>query len=201
MNTEGQDSRVDHEESRIQSTQPVSRHTAENLGGRMSMLEEALQQIMNQQVLANAGQLELREMVQALSAKPSRDERGKAPAELEPSIHSSKRAKAKVPNIANYRPEKYVGWMAQRSSDVIEVWLHKWEEAFVICEIRSDLKKIRKATHMFIEAVDRWWIKQQKDKVAPTKGSKVNSRNTSFHLTRNHGHGMPTGIFIREICK
>ena len=58
--------------------------------------------------------------------------------------------------------------MAERSSDVIEVWLHKWEEAFAICEIRSDLKKIREATHMFIEAADRCWIKQQKDKVAPT---------------------------------
>ena len=42
MDTEGQDSRVNHEESRIQSTQPVSRHTAKNLGGRMSVLEEAL---------------------------------------------------------------------------------------------------------------------------------------------------------------
>ena len=99
MDTEGQNSRVNHEESRIQSTQPVSRHTAENLGGRMSILEEALQQIMKQQLLANAGQLELCEMVQALSAKPSRDERGKAPAELEPNVHSSERAKAKVPNI------------------------------------------------------------------------------------------------------
>ena len=71
MDTEGQDSRANPEESWIQSTQPMSRHTAENLGGRMSILEEALQQIMNQQLLANAGQLELREMVQAL-----RDERG-----------------------------------------------------------------------------------------------------------------------------
>ena len=42
--------------------------------------------------------------------------------------------------------------MIERSFDVIEVWLHKWEEAFTICEIRSDLKKIREATHMFIEA-------------------------------------------------
>ena len=62
METEGQDSRVNHEESRIQSTQPVSRHTAKNLGGRMSILEEALQQVMNQQLIANAGQLELREI-------------------------------------------------------------------------------------------------------------------------------------------
>ena len=54
--------------------------------------------------------------------------------------------------------------MAEHSSNVM--WLHKWKEAFAICEIRSDLKKIREATHMF-EAVDRWWIKQQKDKVAP----------------------------------
>ena len=43
MDTEGQDSRMNPEESRIQSTQPVSHHTATNLGGRMSILEEALQ--------------------------------------------------------------------------------------------------------------------------------------------------------------
>ena len=61
MDPEGQDSRVNLEESRIQSTQPVSHHTATNLGGRMSILEEALQQIMNQQLLANDGQLELRQ--------------------------------------------------------------------------------------------------------------------------------------------
>ena len=66
-----------------------------------------------------------------------------------------------------FRSEKYTSWISECSSDVIEVWLHKWEEAFAICEIRSDLKKICEATHMFIEAVDRWWIKQQKDKVAP----------------------------------
>ena len=60
-------------------------------------------------------------MVQALSAKPSRDERGKAPAELEPSVHSVERAKAKIPNIANYKLEKYAGRMAERSSEVIEV--------------------------------------------------------------------------------
>ena len=107
-------------------------------------------------------------MVQALLAKPSKSERGKAPAELEPSIHLLERAKVKVPNIANYRPKKYVDWMTERSSDVIEVWLHKWEEAFAICKIRSDLKKIDEATHMFIKVADRWWIKQQKDKVAPT---------------------------------
>ena len=95
MDTEGQDSRVNHEESRIQSTQPMSRQIAENLGGRMSILEEALQQVMNQQLIANAGQLELLEMVQALSARPSKDERGKAPAELEPSVHSLERAKSR----------------------------------------------------------------------------------------------------------
>lgn len=55
------------EESRIQSTQQV--HTTINLGGRISVLEDALQQIMNQQLQANAGQLELREMVQALSER------------------------------------------------------------------------------------------------------------------------------------
>ena len=53
MDIEGQDSRMNLEESRIQSTQPVSHHIAVNLGGRMSILEEALQQIMNQQLLAN----------------------------------------------------------------------------------------------------------------------------------------------------
>ena len=48
MDTEEQSSQANPKESRIQSTQPVSRHTVENLGGRMAMLEEALQQIMNQ---------------------------------------------------------------------------------------------------------------------------------------------------------
>ena len=157
---------------------------------------------MNQQLQVNVGQLEVREMVQTLSARPSKSEKGKAQVELEPSVHSSKRVKVKVPNIANYRPEKYASRMTECSSDVIEVWLHKWKEAFAICEIRLDLKKIREATHMFIEAADRWWIKQQKDKVAPTtwKGSRMNSRNTSFHLTRSRGHGMPTGV-VRGICQ
>ena len=122
---------------------------------------------MNQQLQVNVGQMELWEMVQALSARPSKNDKGKAPVEPEPSIHSSECVKVKVSNIANYRPEKHAGRMIERSSDVIEVWLHKWEEAFDICEIRFDLKKIRKATHLFIEAADRWWIKQQKDKVAP----------------------------------
>ena len=112
MNTEGQDLRVNHEESRIQSTQLVSRHIAENLGGRMSILEEALQQVMNQQLIANAGQLELREMVQALSARPSRNERGKAPAELEPSVHSSEHAKAKVPKLITGQRNTLVGWLS-----------------------------------------------------------------------------------------
>ena len=89
MEAKGQDSQVNHGESRIQSTQPVSRHTVENLGGRMFILEEALQQIMNQQLLANAGQLELCEMVQALSTRPSKSEKGKAQVELEPNVHSS----------------------------------------------------------------------------------------------------------------
>ena len=53
-------------------------------------------------------------------------------------------------------------------ADIIEAWLHKWEEAFAICEIRADMTKIRKATHMFAEAADRWWIKEQCDKVAAT---------------------------------
>ena len=70
MDTKGQDSRMNPEECRIQSTQQVSHHIAVNLGGRISVLEEALLQIMNQQLQVNAGQLELREIVQALSARP-----------------------------------------------------------------------------------------------------------------------------------
>ena len=104
MDTERQDSRMNPEESRVQSTQQVSHHITINLGDRIFVLEEALQQIMNQQLQVNAGQLELREMVQALSARPSKSEKGKAPVEPEPSIHSSKCVKVKVPNIANYRP-------------------------------------------------------------------------------------------------
>ena len=58
--------------------------------------------------------------------------------------------------------------MAQCSTDIIEAWLHKWEEAFAICEIRADMKKNCEAMHMFAEAADWWWIKEQCDEVAAT---------------------------------
>ena len=42
MHTEEQESMMNPEESRVQSTQQVSHHTAINMGGRISILEDAL---------------------------------------------------------------------------------------------------------------------------------------------------------------
>ena len=103
-----------------------------------------------------------------MSVRSSREERGKGQVDPDPSVHTQEPMKLKIPNIANYQPDKYSRRMAERSIDIIEAWLHKWEEAFAICEIRADMTKIRKATHMFAEAADRWWIKEQCDKVAAT---------------------------------
>ena len=45
--------------------------------------------------------------------------------------------------------------MVEHSTNIIEAWLHKWEEAFAICEIKVDMNKIREATYIFAEAVDK----------------------------------------------
>ena len=57
---------------------------------------------------------------------------------------------------------------------------------------------------MFIEGADRWWIRQQKDKVALLlfgKGLKLNLKSISFLLMKNPELGMDTKIFVKETCQ
>ena len=119
------------------------------LADRIAILEDALNQLKNQQVHANAGQEDVRNMMHDVMSSYSKLHKEKDLVDPKPSVHLLKLVKLKIPNIANYRLEKYSGRMAERSIDVIETWLHKWEEAFAICEIKNDMKKIREVTHVY----------------------------------------------------
>ena len=65
----------------------------------------------------------------------SKMDKGKDLVDPEPSVDMLEPVKLKIPNIVNYRSEKYIGRMAERSTDVIETWLHKWEETFTIVKL------------------------------------------------------------------
>ena len=52
---------------------------------------------------ANVGQEDLRKMVHnAMSVRPSREERGKGQVDHDPSVHTQELVKFKIPNIVNY---------------------------------------------------------------------------------------------------
>ena len=72
-----------------------------SLADRIGLLEDALNQLINQQVHANARQEDLHKMVHDVMSSKSKHERGKNLVDPEPSIQTLEPIKLKIQNIDN----------------------------------------------------------------------------------------------------